>query len=149
MLRPYVDPETNVVYAKTWQEVDIGQKPSLKRKEDEAPVAGQQGAVSVENKTDEDQEVVLGVTRFASDPASTPILYFDTVSPDTDVLTQFTPIVSAYVTSQYQQGQIMKNGVEVKPIRTAEMSSLKETTVLVFSQDKTTGEFHLGPALMI
>ncbi|KAG8782208.1 hypothetical protein FRC15_007322 [Serendipita sp. 397] len=58
---PYVDPETNVVYAKTWQEVDIGQKPSLKRKEDEAPVAGQQGAVSVENKTDEDQEVVLAL----------------------------------------------------------------------------------------
>ncbi|KAG8830961.1 hypothetical protein FRC18_007318 [Serendipita sp. 400] len=132
----------------------IGQKPSLKRKEDEAPVAGQQGAVSVENKTDEDQEVVLG---FASDPAPTPILYFDAVSntfdpissPDADVLTQFTPIVSAYVTSQYQQGQIMKNGVEVKPIWTAEMSSLKETTVLIFSRDKTTGEFYLGPAVMI
>ncbi|KAG8854914.1 hypothetical protein FRB91_002974 [Serendipita sp. 411] len=154
--RPYVDPETNVVYAKTWQEVDIGQKPSLKRKEDEVHILTASSLICQPGWGSD--SLILGNSSasrlqgspsFASDPASTPILYFDTVSPDTDVLTQFTPIVSAYVTSQYQQGQIMKNGVEVKPIRTAEMSSLKETTVLVFSQDKTTGEFHLGPALMI
>ncbi|KAG8854916.1 hypothetical protein FRB91_002976 [Serendipita sp. 411] len=148
---PNVDPETNIVYPQTWREVDIGQKTSLEKKEDgvhvfTTPVAGQQGAVVVENKTEEDRDLVLG---FASDPTPTPILYFDAVSPDADVLTQFTPIVSAYVTSQYQQGQIMKNGVEVKPIWTAEMSSLKETTVLIFSRDKTTGEFYLGPAVMI
>ncbi|KAG8752526.1 hypothetical protein FRC14_006975 [Serendipita sp. 396] len=150
---PRIDPETNIIYPKTWQDIDIGQKTSLEKKSSgvcvfTAPVAGQQGAIVVENKTKENQDLVLG---FGSDPGMppTPILCYDAVGPDAAVLTQFTPIASAYVTPQYQQGQIMKNGVNLSPIWTADMSALKETTVLMFSRDRVTGAFHLQPAVPV
>ncbi|KAG8841575.1 hypothetical protein FRB91_004887 [Serendipita sp. 411] len=60
-----------------------------------------------------------------------------------NVTTQFTPVLSAYVTSQYQQTEILRGAIQTAEIWKEDLSPLKETTTLIFARNKVTGQYTL------
>ncbi|KAG8754748.1 hypothetical protein FRC14_004696 [Serendipita sp. 396] len=109
---------------------------------------GVERAVVVENGTDDNKNIALG---FTSDPSLPPtsILYFDGIGPNSNIVTYFSPIVSAHVTAQYQQGQVIRGEIATPDIWSADLSALGESTVLVFPRNKATGQYSLKPALAL
>ncbi|KAG9052199.1 hypothetical protein FS842_010339 [Serendipita sp. 407] len=82
---------------------------------------------------------------FETTPGMPPsqVLYFSNIGQGSSVTTQFTPVLSAYVTSQYQQTQILRGAVQTDEIWKQDLSPLKETTTLIFSRDNATGQYSL------
>ncbi|KAG9052202.1 hypothetical protein FS842_010342 [Serendipita sp. 407] len=150
---PQID-ERDVILANTWRSVDVGQKTSLKKQENDVHVftdpvsTGVERAVVVENVTDDNKNIALG---FTSDPSLPPtsILYFDGIGPNSNIATYFSPIVSAHVAAEYQQGQVIRGEIATPEIWSADLSALKESTVLIFSRNKATGQYSLKPALAL
>ncbi|KAG8834611.1 hypothetical protein FRC17_008092 [Serendipita sp. 399] len=156
---PQLSEDGVVLTMATWGEVDPDQKISLKQNEagvrtfTRPPVEGTKDAVSVDNLTEENQDLALG---FVSDPGMPPIpvILFDSVgaevpSPDSGVVVRFAPLVSAYVTSQYEQGDVLREKIETPAIWSANMTNLKEYTTLFFSRNPTTGTYSFKQALTV
>ncbi|KAG8854917.1 hypothetical protein FRB91_002977 [Serendipita sp. 411] len=139
----------NIVSCSTWQNINVGQKTTLNKNSNgvysfDGVSAGQDGYLIAANNCGDIQEMSIG---FETTPGMPPsqVLYFDNIGQGSNVTTQFTPLLSAYVTSQYQQTEILRGEIQTPNIWTQDLAKLKETTTLIFSRNKATGQYSLKP----
>jgi hypothetical protein len=62
------------------------------------------------------------------------------------VKAQFTPVLRAYITEQYQETQIIKAEVDVSSIWQADLVGLASTTTWILTHDKATGRYTITEA---
>ncbi|KAG8841567.1 hypothetical protein FRB91_004891 [Serendipita sp. 411] len=74
-----------------------------------------------------------------------PFLIFERVGVSCAAISKFSPILKAYVTRQYQQGEIIHHGIHIPVILHQDLSALKKNTVWVLTRDKLTGKYSLTP----
>ncbi|KAG8833563.1 hypothetical protein FRC17_010445 [Serendipita sp. 399] len=147
---PQLSEDGVVLTMATWGEVDPDQKISLKQNEagvrtfTRPPVEGTKDAVSVDNLTEENQDLALG---FVSDPGMPPIpvMLFDSVGGRGPVRTVGFRL--CYI--PYEQGDVLREKIETPAIWSANMTKLKEYTTLFFSRNPTTGTYSLKQALTV
>ncbi|KAG8854915.1 hypothetical protein FRB91_002975 [Serendipita sp. 411] len=137
----------NIVTGSTWQDINVGQKTTLNKDSNgvysfNGVSAGEDGYLIAVNNCGDIEEMSIG---FETTPGMPPsqVLYFSNIGQGSSVTTQFTPVLSAYVTSQYQQTQILRGEIQTGEIWKQDLSPLKETTTLIFSRDNATGQYSL------
>ncbi|KAG8833562.1 hypothetical protein FRC17_010444 [Serendipita sp. 399] len=136
----------NIVAVSTWVNLNVGQKTTLTKDSGpykfSPPTSGEKNYLIAENDTGSIQEMAIGFTSQPGMPPSS-VLYFDKIGTGSNVTTQFTPVLTAYVTSQYQQTQILKGAIQTPAIWKQDLAELSESTTLIFSRDKATGRYSL------
>ncbi|KAG9041234.1 hypothetical protein FS842_002632 [Serendipita sp. 407] len=137
----------NIVACSTWQDINVGQKTTLNKNSNgvysfNGTKPGEDGYLIAANNCGDIEEMSIG---FVTAPGMPPnqVLYFDNIGQGSNVTTQFTPVLSAYVTSQYQQTQILRGAIQTAEIWKEDLSPLKETTTLIFARNKVTGQYTL------
>ncbi|KAG8833564.1 hypothetical protein FRC17_010446 [Serendipita sp. 399] len=150
----------------TWSKIDPDYKTSLTQKDDhvrvftDPPVKGQTDAVSVENMTDDHHDIALGFILEGHQQIPTPMIMFDNIDAGSTVAVEFVPKVSAYVTSRYRRGAVLRDpiktpadsenpdGVETPEIWSANLADLKEHTLLMFTKNPVSGVYSLKRAML-
>ncbi|KAG8777837.1 hypothetical protein FRB91_004885 [Serendipita sp. 411] len=74
-----------------------------------------------------------------------PLVIFERVGVSCAAISKFSPILKAYVTRQYQQGEIIHHGIHIPAILHQDLSALKKDTAWVFTRAKLTGKYSLAP----
>ncbi|KAG8818914.1 hypothetical protein FRC19_010240 [Serendipita sp. 401] len=74
-----------------------------------------------------------------------PLVIFERVGVSCAAISKFSPILKAYVTRQYQQGEIIHHGIHIPAILHQDLSALKKNTAWVLTRDKLTGRYSLTP----
>jgi len=99
--------------------------------------------MEVENGTSEHQDIGFGIF---SQPERPPqdILLFDNLNAGSIAqIGQFNPIISAYVTSDYKQGQILRGQPTVPVILKENLAHLEQDTIWKLEYNPASGQFHI------
>ncbi|KAG9052200.1 hypothetical protein FS842_010340 [Serendipita sp. 407] len=147
--RPQVLDE-NIVDCSAWQDINVGQKTTLNKNSNGAysfdgAKPGEDGYLIAANNCGDIEEMSIGFVKAPGMPPDQ-VLYFSNIRQGYNVKTQFTPVLSAYVTSQYQQTEILRGAIQTAEIWRQDLSQLRERTTLIFSRDNATGRYSLNIA---
>jgi len=110
------------------------------------------GSVGYEvvNDTDQDADMALGFTEdLHPDQPLTPVYYWnaDTFEPDTSIKTQFSPILRAYITTEYEDHEIIRAPISVPLIFEKDLLKLDDSTVWIVYYSPVTGQFKINPGI--
>ncbi|KAG8719088.1 hypothetical protein FRC08_003706 [Ceratobasidium sp. 394] len=75
-----------------------------------------------------------------------PTLIFRGVGAGSTLTAQFTPVLQAYVTRDYQVSQLLRGEMETDRIWETNLDEIDEVTSWAFREDDSTGEFSITPA---
>ncbi|KAG8813997.1 hypothetical protein FRC17_001339 [Serendipita sp. 399] len=124
--------------------IAVGQKTSLTSSSGHYqfsdPTSGESNYLIANNSCNDTQNMCLAAVNHNVPQA---ILYFDNVGQGTDVKTQFHPVLSAYITSDYQETEILKNTADIQKIWIRNLSELPENTTWIFEHDPRSGSYSL------
>jgi len=129
----------NIVGAATAVDVNVGQQTTLTKSGNvfkfSDPVAGATSYVMATNSTGVKENLAVG---FHAEKAllPTPMLYFDEVGDASKVTAQFTPNLRAYVTSDYQETEILRGEVGTPMLWDEDLAALPETTTWNLTLDQ-------------
>ncbi|KAG8796427.1 hypothetical protein FRC17_007999, partial [Serendipita sp. 399] len=124
--------DDKIVSVNPWVNLNVGQKTTLTKEESGPykftyPISGEEDHLIADNNTDSIQELALGVTSQPGRPPSS-VLYFSNIETGSNVTTQFRPVLTACVTDQYQETQILRDGVRVPEIWKQDLEALSSNT---------------------
>ncbi|CCA73211.1 hypothetical protein PIIN_07165 [Serendipita indica DSM 11827] len=105
------------------------------------PIAGTPNAISAENGTAQNVNLAIG---FALDHGEHyPVRYCPGIASNETFTAEFKPVLNAYVTGEFREGEILPGGVEVPKIWSQNLAELDESTKWVLNFNMSTGELRL------
>jgi len=145
-VKPQVESDI-IVGASTYKILDVGQKTTL-TKDDRGvyhfsdPVPGEDGYLKAVNGCPLREDMALG---FPLTPGAepTPVLYFNKIGHEASIIAQFTPVLRAYITEQYQETQILRGEVSTPSFWEQDLADLDETTNWRLELNKSSGVYKL------
>ncbi|KAG9096236.1 hypothetical protein FS749_008867 [Ceratobasidium sp. UAMH 11750] len=75
-----------------------------------------------------------------------PTLVWTGVGAKSNITAKFTPVITAYVTRQYQASQLLRGAVETDAIWECNLNELNDVTGWNFIEDTASGSFSIEPA---
>ncbi|KAG1757723.1 hypothetical protein EDB19DRAFT_1658698 [Suillus lakei] len=139
----------NITGAATAVEINVGQQTTLTKSGQvfsfSTPEAGLHGALEAINHTGEDQDITVGFMtpgQFLPKPA----LFFDNFKNSSKITAQFTPKLRAYITSEYQEGAILRDAIQTLPIWEHDLTALEQSTIWYLTRDQATGHYTITRA---
>ncbi|KAG2140619.1 hypothetical protein DEU56DRAFT_286675 [Suillus clintonianus] len=104
-----------------------------------APEAGADDYIKALNNTGKNEAMAIG---FANDDyMSTPTLYFGDIGNNSNITAQFTPKLRAYITTYYQEGEILRAEIQAPVIWERDLADLDESTTWNLTMDANTGNY--------
>ncbi|KAG8754066.1 hypothetical protein FRC14_005422 [Serendipita sp. 396] len=141
----------NVISAATAKDVHDGEQTKLVVDKDSGvamftnptpdPSVGAE-MIRCQNKTGAISALAVG-TRDTPDGDPNPVMFFENIPDDSGVLVKFTPILLAYVTSNYVSNEIIRGEVDSAEILRQDLKALSEKTTWHLEWDSTTGKSSL------
>lgn len=109
------------------------------------PVKGVSGYLEAQNDTGFVQDIALGFMspKGSKDLMPRPILYFKEVDDASSIKVQFTPILRAYITSDYRHTKILESAINTPPIWEQNLAALSESTTWTLKRDPCTGHYYI------
>ncbi|KAG1729035.1 hypothetical protein EDB19DRAFT_1913574 [Suillus lakei] len=157
----------NITGAATGVEINLGQQTTLTKNGQvfsfSTPQAGLHGTLEAINNTGENQDITVGFMipgQFLPKPA----LFFDNIKFDilplsllhqthsatyrngSKITAQFTPKLRAYITSEYQEGAILRDAIQAPPIWVHDLTALEQSTTWNLTRDPATGHYTITRA---
>lgn len=146
--RPQVA-DGNIIDAETCMEINDSEKTTLTQKncvfQFTNPVKGDPGYLEIQNNTGSIQDITLGFMS-PRDLMPRPILYFKEVEDASNITTQFTPILRAYITSDYQHTTILQGAIDTPAIWEQNLAALSGSTTWNLKRDPSTGHYKITQA---
>ncbi|KAG2340262.1 hypothetical protein BDR05DRAFT_950540 [Suillus weaverae] len=141
---PVVD--GNLISAETSVKINDSEKTTLTEVNDvyhfSVPQAGTAGVLQAVNSTGAVQDMAVGFIN-KGDLMPTPALYFNDVGDGSHVTARFTPVLRAYITSDYQETAILRGAIDTPAIWTHDLTALAESTTWNLERDAVTGHYTL------
>ncbi|KAG1813779.1 hypothetical protein EV424DRAFT_1415543 [Suillus variegatus] len=156
-----------VISAATSVNINNGEKTTLTEANDvyhfSPPQAGTSGILQAQNHTGSIQEIAVGFVN-RGDFMPTPVLYFSDVGYVTfpifllqsvhntkfrdgsRVTAKFTPVLRAYITSDYEETSILRGQVDTPAIWSQDLTGLAQNTTWNLSRDANTGRYTITHA---
>jgi len=146
--KPQVDHGATIVHSAAFQRLHYGQQTTLTKDNGiygftppEALTAVD--SLKVSNGTQSKEDISLGFLSEGS-IVPTPVYYWDALEAGASIQTQFSPVLRAYVTNEYQEGQIIRGQINSPVIFEKDLSQLGNNTTLVLLFNPVTGEFSIS-----
>ncbi|KAF9220785.1 hypothetical protein BS17DRAFT_820308 [Gyrodon lividus] len=139
-----------IVDTSTYKLLNVGDKTTLTKDArgvfhfSEA-VDGEHGHLQVVNGCPSVEDISIGFVEPNSDEGPTPVLYFHSIDNGSLLEAQFTPVLRAYVTTQYQETQIIRDEVDTPVIWERDLTKLAKDTTWVLARDEQTGWYKITP----
>ncbi|KAF8600679.1 hypothetical protein BDV93DRAFT_261243 [Ceratobasidium sp. AG-I] len=135
----------NLVNVPFWKEVESG---------DIASVSGGPGAEHFGENSKDDNSKLLVCKNNTEAPANfsigtlngeryEPALLWTDIGVGSEVLAQFVPTLTAYITRDYKASELLRGEVESEAIWQAELNELDDATAWQLVEDAETGEFSI------
>ncbi|KAG1799899.1 uncharacterized protein HD556DRAFT_1345730 [Suillus plorans] len=109
------------------------------------PQAGTAGILQAQNHTGSIQEIAVGFVN-KGDFMPTPVLFFSDVGDGSRVTAKFTPVLRAYITSDYEETSILRGQVDTPAIWSQDLTGLAQNTTWNLSRDANTGRYTITHA---
>ncbi|KAB5592337.1 hypothetical protein CTheo_4218 [Ceratobasidium theobromae] len=142
----------NLVDSAAWVEVKSGDissisgGPGQKRFGDNAKGSGTKLLVC-QNNTHSRANLSLGLVKGDGiNQRYEPVLIWTGVGSKSNIATQFTPILTAYVTREYRATEMLRGEVETDAIWSCNLNELEDVTGWNFMEDETSGAFIIEQA---
>ncbi|KAG2037048.1 hypothetical protein BDR03DRAFT_1011181 [Suillus americanus] len=134
----------NIIDAETCVKINAGEKTTLTEVNDiyhfSHPQAGTPGVLQAVNNTGGDQDIAVGFMS-KGDLMPQPALYFNGVGDGSQVTARFTPILRAYITSDYQETAVIRGAINTPAIWSHDLTGLAESTTWTLNRDAATGQY--------
>ncbi|KIJ28786.1 hypothetical protein M422DRAFT_189328 [Sphaerobolus stellatus SS14] len=108
------------------------------------PESGTAGVIQALNQTNQRTDIGVGMYHH---PQS--LLFLTNKLNNANVTAEFTPKLSAYVTTDYQENEVLRGAIQTGAIWQENLAKLPLVTSWIFKQDPATGEYKLQPMTMI
>ncbi|KAG1741439.1 uncharacterized protein EDB91DRAFT_1081724 [Suillus paluster] len=143
-----------IVDAGTYVRINNGETTTLTQTDDgfrfSDPEPGVHGYLEACNETGVVQDIAISIM-IPGDSVPKPVLYFKDVeyykTETCRGVTAITPILRAYITSNYQETATVQCGITTDPIWEQDLSDLPETTILTLKRDLATGRYTITQEL--
>ncbi|KAG1742123.1 hypothetical protein EDB19DRAFT_1702133 [Suillus lakei] len=134
----------NIIDAETCVKINDSEKTSLTEANDvyhfSPPQAGTSGVLQAVNNTGAIQDIAVGFMN-AGDLMPKPALYFKEVGDGSHVTAEFTPVLRAYITSDYQETAIIRGAIDTPAIWSQNLAALPEHTTWTLKRDAASGHY--------
>ncbi|KIK40136.1 hypothetical protein CY34DRAFT_284714 [Suillus luteus UH-Slu-Lm8-n1] len=97
------------------------------------------------NNTGTVQDFAIGFMN-GRDLMPTPALYFTDVGDGSHVTAEFTPILRAYITSDYQETAILRGAIDTPAIWEQDLAALSDSTTWNLTRGPSTGRYTIEKA---
>ncbi|KAG2747894.1 hypothetical protein P692DRAFT_20834462 [Suillus brevipes Sb2] len=139
----------NIIDAETCVKVNVGEKTTLTEANEvyhfSSPIKGASNALQAVNNTGAIQDIAVGFMT-KGDLMPKPALYFTDVGDGSHVTARFTPILRAYITSDYQETAIIRGAIDTPAVWMEDLASLPQSTTWNLTRDPASGRYKMHPA---
>ncbi|KAG1770429.1 hypothetical protein EDD22DRAFT_948379 [Suillus occidentalis] len=139
----------NIIDAETCVKINVGEKTFLTEANEvyhfSPPLAGSSGVLQAVNNTGAIQDIAVGFM-IKGDLMPQPALYFNEVGDGSNVTAQFTPVLRAYITSDYQETAIIRGAIDTPAIWSQNLAAISESTTWNLNRDAATGHYTIVQA---
>jgi hypothetical protein len=139
----------NIIDASTCVKINVGEKTSLTEANEvyhfSTPATGVHGVLQAVNNTEAVQDIAVGFMT-KGDLMPKPALYFNEVGDGSHVTAKFTPVLRAYITSDYQETAIIRGAIDTPAIWSQDLAALSESTIWNLTRDPATGHYTIERA---
>ncbi|KAG1724084.1 uncharacterized protein EDB91DRAFT_144090 [Suillus paluster] len=139
----------NIVDAETCVKINDGEITTLTDVNDvfhfSPPKAGITGVLQAANKTGAIQDMAIGFMN-PGDLMPKPALFFNEVGDGSNVTARFTPVLRAYITSDYQETAILRGAIDTPAIWSKNLAALPESTIWNLKRDPANGHYSITQA---
>ncbi|KAG1777082.1 hypothetical protein EV702DRAFT_1105693 [Suillus placidus] len=136
----------NIIDAETCVKINDSEKTTLTEADDvfqfSAPQAGTTGVLQAVNSTGAVQDIAIGFMN-KGDLMPTPALYFSGVGDGSHVSAKFTPVLRAYITSDYQETAILRGAIDTPAIWSRNLAELSPSTTWSLTREPASGKYTL------
>ncbi|KIJ44512.1 hypothetical protein M422DRAFT_252119 [Sphaerobolus stellatus SS14] len=140
-----------IVRAATYEPIGLGERTVLKLQDGiidfTTPESGTAGVIQALNQTNQRTDIGVGFLKDARRPST--VLVWRQVSNNANVTAEFTPKLSAYVTTDYQENEVLRGAIQTGAIWQENLAKLPLVSSWIFKEDAATGEYKLEPLTMI
>ncbi|KIJ38564.1 hypothetical protein M422DRAFT_258676 [Sphaerobolus stellatus SS14] len=134
-----------VVRAATYEPIGLGERTVLTLKDGyldfTPPEAGTEGVIQALNQTEQRTDIGVGFLKDPRRPSTS--LVWREVAHNANVTAEFTPKLRAYVTTDYQENEVLRGAIQTGAIWEENLAKLPSVTSWLFKQDTATGEYKL------
>ncbi|KAG1813789.1 hypothetical protein EV424DRAFT_1541646 [Suillus variegatus] len=134
----------NIVDAETAVKINVSERTTLTEANDvyhfSPPQPGASGVLQAVNATGAIQDIAVGFVS-PGDLMPQPALYFNGVGDGSHVTARFTPILRAYITSDYQETAIIRGAIDTPVVWSQDLAALAESTTWTLSRDPSNGHY--------
>ncbi|KAG1846404.1 hypothetical protein DFJ58DRAFT_799177 [Suillus subalutaceus] len=134
----------NIIDAETCVKINDSEKTTLTEANDvyhfSPPHAGVSGVLQAVNSTGAIQDIAVGFMS-PGDLMPKPALYFNGVGDGSHVTARFTPVLRAYITSDYQETAIIRGAIDTPAIWSQDLAGLADSTTWTLKRDAATGHY--------
>ncbi|KAF9220772.1 hypothetical protein BS17DRAFT_820284 [Gyrodon lividus] len=147
-VKPQVDGSDTIVDASTYKLINVGDKTSLTKDAKGVyhfsdVVDGEEGYLQAVNRCPLVEDMSIGFTKPNSGQEPTSVLYFKSIGNGAFIKAQFTPVLRAYITEQYQETQIIRAEVDTSSIWEKDLAGLDTNTTWVLTRDVASGSYKI------
>ncbi|KAF9220779.1 hypothetical protein BS17DRAFT_301487 [Gyrodon lividus] len=147
-VKPQVDGSDTIVDASTYKLINVGNKTSLTKDAKGVyhfsdVVDGEEGYLQAVNRCPLVEDMSIGFTKPNSNQEPTSVLYFKSIGNGAFIKAQFTPVLRAYITEQYQETQIIRAEVDTSSIWEKDLAGLDTNTTWVLTRDVASGSYKI------
>ncbi|KAG2339417.1 hypothetical protein BDR05DRAFT_1003378 [Suillus weaverae] len=141
--------DENLIRAETSIKINNSEKTTLTEANNvysfSAPQAGTTGVIEAMNSTGDVQDIAVGFVK-KGELMPTPALYFNGVGDGSHVSAKFTPVLRAYLTSDYQETAILRGAIDTPAIWTRNLAELAPSTTWNLARDPASGRYTITQA---
>ncbi|KAG2128528.1 uncharacterized protein EDB93DRAFT_171073 [Suillus bovinus] len=109
------------------------------------PEAGTPDTLQAVNYTGTIEDIAVGFVN-KGHLIPTPVLYFSDIGDGSRVKVKFTPVLCAYITSDYKEAAILRGQVDATAIWTQDLTALSQSTTWNLTRDPNTGRYSIAHA---
>ncbi|KAG1870513.1 hypothetical protein C8R48DRAFT_85691 [Suillus tomentosus] len=134
----------NIIDAETAVKINVSERTTLSEANDvyhfSPPQPGASGVLQAVNETGAIQDIAVGFMS-PGDLMPQPALYFNGVGDGSHVTARFTPILRAYITSDYQETAIIRGAIDTPVVWSQDLAALAESTTWTLTRDLSNGHY--------
>ncbi|KAG1777086.1 hypothetical protein EV702DRAFT_1105712 [Suillus placidus] len=136
----------NIIDAATYVKINDSEKTTLTEADGvyqfSAPQAGTTGVLQAMNSTGDAQDIAVGFMN-KGESMPTPALFFNGVGDGSNVTAKFTPVLRAYITSDYQETAILRGAIDTPTIWSRNLAELAPSTTWSLTREPASGKYTL------
>ncbi|KAG2153758.1 uncharacterized protein EDB93DRAFT_1102562 [Suillus bovinus] len=143
------DENGKVISAETSVTINTDQKTTLTEANEvyqfSPPQAGTSGILQAVNNTGTVQDIALGFLN-KGELIPTPTLFFSDVGDSSRVTAKFTPVLHAYIASDYDENSILRGQIDTPAIWSQDLTALVQNTTWNLTRDPNSGRYTINHA---